>query len=149
VSVASEHSRSLAEMLTGGEGLPEADALSVEGLSGVFADLPLEADGSPGVELLRSALRAVIDPELGYSIVDLGLVRGVSKPQRGQVRVEMTLTSVGCPLADVLDAQVRMVLLALPGVDAVDLRLTFSPPWDTSMIASWAREELLAMGVRL
>lgn len=136
--------------LDDGEDLPEADTPSgAPQANSMFLDVPLGEDGMPSVELLRGALRAVVDPEIGYNIVDLGLVYAVSKPQRGQVRVEMTLTSIGCPLADVIESHVRMVLLALPGVDVVDLHFTFSPPWSTSMIAEWVREELEAIGVRL
>jgi metal-sulfur cluster biosynthetic enzyme len=151
VSPVSEDVRRMASVaLDDGEDLPEADTPSgAPPASSMFLDVPLDEDGMPGVDLLRGALRAVVDPEIGYNIVDLGLVYAVSKPQRGQVRVEMTLTSIGCPLADVIDAQVRMVLLALPGVGVVDLRFTFSPPWNTAMIAGWVREELEARGVRL
>jgi metal-sulfur cluster biosynthetic enzyme len=143
-----------AQALDDGDGVPAADtedgtAPPDAAADELFADLELEADAMPSVELLRGALRAVIDPEIGYNIVDLGLVYAVTKPARGQVRVEMTLTSIGCPLADVIDAQVRMVLLALPGVEMVDLRFTFTPPWTTARIADWVKEELLAMGMHL
>ena len=146
-----------AEALDDGDDLPDADtpdgtvaaAADRQGPSDLFADLELEDDAMPSVELLRGALRAIIDPEIGYNIVDLGLVYTVTKPQRGCVRVEMTLTSIGCPLADVIDAQVRMVLLALPGVEMVDLHFTFTPPWNTAMIADWVKEELVALGMRL
>lgn len=149
--VSADVRRMAATALDDGECLPEADTPS--GVFGsadsMFSGISLDEDGMPGVELIRGALRAVVDPEIGYNIVDLGLVYCVSKPQRGQVHVEMTLTSIGCPLADVIEAQVRMVLLALPGVDVVDLRFTFGPPWSTAMVAGWVREELEAMGVRL
>lgn len=145
-----------AEALADGDGLPEwdtADGLPPSGShaapAGLFDDLKLEADGMPSADLLRGALRAVVDPEIGYNIVDLGLVYAVTKPAPGCVRVEMTLTSVGCPLAEVIDGRVRVVLSALPGVDAVDVHITFSPPWNTGMIAGWVRDELAAMGMRL
>jgi len=80
--------------------IPEADTPSgrIEDSRPVphpFADLPLEDDGMPTAEALRNALRAVIDPEIGYNIVDLGLVYEVTKPMRGKVHVLMTLTSIG------------------------------------------------------
>ena len=88
----------ISELLDDGEGIPEADtptgmAEDAPARPHPFADLPLEDDGMPTVEALTNALRAVIDPEIGYNIVDLGLVYEVTKPQRGQVHVLMTLTS--------------------------------------------------------
>ena len=59
----------------------------------------------PSADALRNALRAVIDPEIGYNIVDLGLVYEVTKPQRGSVHVLMTLTSIGCPMSEMIHQQ--------------------------------------------
>ena len=114
-----------------------------------FADLPLEDDGMPPSDALRNALRAVIDPEIGYNIVDLGLVCGVTKPQRGVVHVLMTLTSMGCPLTEIIHQQCSVIMGAMPGVDSVQVEFTFTPPWSTSMIADYVREELRAMGMNV
>ncbi len=114
-----------------------------------FADLPLEDDGMPTSEALRNALRAVIDPEIGYNIVDLGLVYEVTKPQRGLVHVLMTLTSMGCPLTEIIHQQCSVIMGAMPGVDNVEVEFTFTPPWSTSMIADYVREELRAMGMNV
>jgi len=114
-----------------------------------FADLPLEEDGMPAAEALRNALRAVIDPEIGYNIVDLGLVYEVTKPQRGQVHILMTLTSVGCPLTEIIHQQCSVIMGAMPGVDVVDVEFTFTPPWSTDKIADYVREELRAMGMNV
>jgi metal-sulfur cluster biosynthetic enzyme len=114
-----------------------------------FADLPLEDDGMPTSEALRNALRAVIDPEIGYNIVDLGLVYEVTKPQRGLAHVLMTLTSMGCPLTEIIHQQCSVIMGAMPGVDNVEVEFTFTPPWSTSMIADYVREELRAMGMNV
>lgn len=114
-----------------------------------FADLPLEDDGMPTSEALTNGLRAVIDPEIGYNIVDLGLVYEVTKPDRGHVHVLMTLTSMGCPLTEIIHQQCSIVLSAMPGVDIVDVEFTFTPPWSTAMIADYVREELRAMGMNV
>lgn len=114
-----------------------------------FADLPLEDDGMPAAEHLQNALRAVIDPEIGYNIVDLGLVYEVTKPDRGHAHVLMTLTSMGCPLTEVIHQQCSVILGAMPGVDHVDVEFTFSPPWSTDMIADYVRDELRAMGMNV
>jgi len=136
--------------------IPEADTPSgraedaaVSATPHPFADLPLEDDGMPTSEALRNALRAVIDPEIGYNIVDLGLVYEVTKPQRGLVHVLMTLTSMGCPLTEIIHQQCSVIMGAMPGVDNVEVEFTFTPPWSTSMIADYVREELRAMGMNV
>ncbi|MBW3621412.1 MAG: metal-sulfur cluster assembly factor [Actinobacteria bacterium] len=104
----------------------------------------------PSEEHLRNGLRAVMDPEIGYNIVDLGLVYEVTKvPDEGEVNVLMTLTSMGCPLTEVIHQQCSVVLGAMPGVQSVDVEFTFSPPWDPSMIEEYVAEELRAMGMNV
>ncbi len=77
---------------------------------------------------MLAALRQVTDPELGLSIVDLGLVYGIDV--RGSaVRVTMTLTVRGCPIHDVMPAWVREAVGRLPGVEDVEVAVTFDPPW--------------------
>jgi len=114
-----------------------------------FEDLPLEEDGMPSSQDLTNGLRAVVDPEIGYNIVDLGLVYEVTKPERGYAHVLMTLTSMGCPLTEVIHQQCSVILGAMPGVDRVEVEFTFTPPWSTDMIADYVREELRAMGMNV
>lgn len=114
-----------------------------------FADLPLEEDGMPSGTDLFNALRAVVDPEIGYNIVDLGLVYEVTKPERGYAHVRMTLTTMGCPLTEVIHQQCSVILAAMPGVDRVEVEFTFSPPWDPSMMAEYVKEEMRAMGMNV
>ncbi|MBS3940933.1 MAG: metal-sulfur cluster assembly factor [Actinobacteria bacterium] len=114
-----------------------------------FEDLPLEDDGMPSSQDLMNGLRAVVDPEIGYNIVDLGLVYEVTKPERGYAHVLMTLTSMGCPLTEVIHQQCSVILGAMPGVDRVEVEFTFTPPWSTDMIADYVREELRAMGMNV
>ena len=146
--------RTISELLDDGEGIPEADTPSgraeeAPARPNPFADLPLDEDGMPSTEALTNALRAVIDPEIGYNIVDLGLVYEVTKPQRGQVHVLMTLTSIGCPLSEIIHQQCSVIMGAMPGVDVVDVEFTFTPPWSTDKIADYVREELRAMGMNV
>jgi metal-sulfur cluster biosynthetic enzyme len=146
----------ISDLLDDGEGIPEADTPT--GLADdapaaraahPFADLPLDDDGMPSADALRNALRAVIDPEIGYNIVDLGLVYEVTKPQRGSVHVLMTLTSIGCPLSEIIHQQCSVIMGAMPGVDVVNVEFTFAPPWSTEKIADYVREELRAMGMNV
>jgi metal-sulfur cluster biosynthetic enzyme len=112
-----------------------------------LADVPLDEGGMPTEQAMRTALKAVLDPEIGINIVDLGLVYGVvADPADGTVDVEMTLTSMGCPLTEVLHQQCTLVLSRLPGVENVNVNFVFSPPWSTDMISEEASDELRAMG---
>ncbi len=79
------------------------------------------------------ALATVFDPELGLSIVDLGLVYGVAIEASG-VRVTMTLTAPGCPIHDVMPAWVQTAVQRVPGVERVEVALTFDPPWTPDRI---------------
>jgi metal-sulfur cluster biosynthetic enzyme len=73
-------------------------------------------------------LEDVHDPELGLSVVALGLVYGVDITE-GRVRVTMTLTTPGCPNHDAMLDWVRQAVMALPGVEDVEVVITFDPPW--------------------
>lgn len=93
-------------------------------------------------------LDTVMDPELGISIVKLGLIYDVSLSQvqdRTKVHILMTLTTPGCPLAAVFDGMLRDALFGLPDLDTdqdVSLELTFDPPWIPDMMDEEARAEL-------
>lgn len=127
----------------------EATASDDEERDGPFADLALEDDGLPSSADLMNGLRAVLDPEIGYNIVDLGLVYEVTKHDAGHVHVLMTLTSMGCPLTEIIHQQCSVILGAMPGVEHVDVEFTFSPPWSPDMMAEYVREELRAMGMNV
>ncbi len=88
---------------------------------------------SIGRESIIDALRTVFDPELGTSVVDLGLIYGV-QIEAGRVRITMTLTAQGCPLHDSLSEWVRRALREVPGVEDVEVSLTFDPPWTPDRI---------------
>jgi metal-sulfur cluster biosynthetic enzyme len=90
-------------------------------------------------EALLDALRAVIDPEAGMNIVELGLVYGVEATP-GRARVRMTLTSAACPLGDLLSDQVRDTLRArFPELEQVDVELVWEPPWTPERMSEEAR----------
>lgn len=80
-------------------------------------------------ELIRKALRAVKDPELGLNIVDIGLVYDTAVTEEGDVRVKMTLTSPGCPSGAEIMQDARMVLEDLEGVRSVEIDLVWEPYW--------------------
>jgi metal-sulfur cluster biosynthetic enzyme len=80
------------------------------------------------------ALRAVIDPELGINVVDLGLIYGVDV-DGGSVTVRYTLTTAGCGLGPLIESGITEVLSALP-VDDVRAELVFQPPWSPEMMSA-------------
>lgn len=112
-----------------------APGAAAPGVLGLLAE-PL----SPS--LVRALLRAVIDPELGVNIVDLGLVYEVSVGGDGVVGIEMTLTTPGCPLGGFLEDEIRACLAQLPQVRDVDLELVWEPAWDPAMMSDDAKEQL-------
>jgi metal-sulfur cluster biosynthetic enzyme len=103
------------------------------------AAVPAIAGGSGPVspEQVTAALSTVMDPELGLSVVDLGLIYDVAI-QDGRVAITMTLTAPGCPIHDVMPGWVAAAVRALPGVEDVDVRLTFDPPWTPDRIRAGA-----------
>lgn len=97
-------------------------------------------------EQVLEQLRPVIDPELDISIVDLGLVRSIEvATDTGQVSIGLTLTSPACPLGPEIVAAVRGAAERITGVNAVELTMVWSPPWDARRDAS--DEARAAMGI--
>lgn len=117
-------------------------------VSPAFAGVETDDQGVATVAACFEALKAVIDPEIGINIVDLGLVYDIEITD-GFANVSMTLTSIGCPLSELLHQQVVLVLSQLPGVHGADVEFTFSPPWSTAMLSEEARLDLRAMGMNV
>ena len=93
-------------------------------------------------ERMIEALRQVIDPELGINVVDLGLIYS-AELEDGQAKVSMTMTTPGCPIVDEIQGMVEAVIWRqIPGVEAVDVQVVWSPPWRPAMMSENAREQL-------
>jgi metal-sulfur cluster biosynthetic enzyme len=120
---------------------PEREPTGATKLQGV----ELDDRGYPTEQAMREALKAVLDPEIGINIVDLGLVYELAAAD-DTAYVRMTLTTMGCPLTELLHQQCTLVLTRLPRIEEVDVEFVFSPPWSTDMISPGAKEELRAMG---
>jgi metal-sulfur cluster biosynthetic enzyme len=88
------------------------------------------------------ALRGVYDPELGVSIVDLGLVFGVEIRDDGFVTLTMTLTTPGCPMHESIGAGVGAVLSTVAGVTGGQITIVWEPRWDPSMMTEAGRAAL-------
>lgn len=105
----------------------------------VVVDATAADGGADGLaDRAREALRRVIDPELGYNIVDLGLVYDVTA-EDGVVHVTMTTTTRGCPATGYLTAGARDSIEAVAGVVSVEVTLTYDPPWTPRMMSPEAK----------
>jgi len=91
-------------------------------------------------EEVWNALRDIVDPEVGANLVDLGLIYEVRVDNGKDVYVKMTLTVPGCPLMNVLPAQVEERLKQLEGVGKITVQLTFDPPWSPDMMSEELRK---------
>ena len=84
------------------------------------------------------ALRQVEDPELGMDIVDLGLVYEV-EVEGEKAKVVYSLTSMGCPAGPLIAQDIDRAALEVPGVEEVELELTFDPPWTPDKMSDDAK----------
>ncbi|MEM9996740.1 MAG: iron-sulfur cluster assembly protein [Bacteroidota bacterium] len=89
-------------------------------------------------------LRTVFDPELPVNIYDLGLIYGIDIDASGDLRLTMTLTSPGCPMAEEIVTNAAQSLQAVPGVRDIAVELTFNPPWSQDLLSE---EALLELGL--
>jgi metal-sulfur cluster biosynthetic enzyme len=90
------------------------------------------------VEQIQNALREVYDPEIEINVQDLGLIYDI-KIQDSDVTVTHSLTSVMCPFADQICADIESAVQAVPGVDTVNRILTFNPPFSMEMVPEETR----------
>lgn len=84
---------------------------------------------------IKEKLKEVMDPEIGFNIVDLGLVYGAQITGE-DVRVQMTLTSPMCPLGPQIMSAVHAKVKQLPMVKDVKIDLVWTPAWDPRVMAS-------------
>jgi FeS assembly SUF system protein len=100
------------------------------------------ADPSDLESGIVEALKTIYDPEIPVNIYELGLIYDVDIQDEGVVKVKMTLTSPGCPVAGSLPGEVQAKVAGVPGVTAADVELVWDPEWNPSMMSEAARLEL-------
>jgi len=140
-------------------GLFRIDGKDGDALGEQVADHSLEAatlaDGSPDPAVVWAQLHKVFDPEIPVNIVDLGLVYSmdIEKKEEGggdkcaslggyRVLVAMTLTAPGCGMGPAIAEDAKSKLLLVPGVDEAEVRITWEPPWNQSMISEEGKMKL-------
>lgn len=125
----------------------DGDALGEKADIAASSDHAVLADGSPDPEAVWDQLRKVYDPEIPVNIVDLGLVYSmdvVPEPAPGgfKINVAMTLTAPGCGMGPAIAEDAKSKILLVPGVAAADVRITWDPPWNQSMISEEGKMKL-------
>ncbi len=92
----------------------------------------------PTKDEVFEALRQVEDPELGMDIVELGLLYDV-EVQGQRVKITHSLTSMGCPAGPMIQEDINRVAREVPGVEDVDIELTWNPPWTPELMSDDAK----------
>ena len=96
---------------------------------------------------ILEAMKQVEDPELGVNVVDLGLVYGIRRDEDNQtVILDMTLTSAGCPLTDMIEGATNAALIGLDDIQEVEINWVWSPPWGPERLTEDGKMALRAMG---
>lgn len=89
-------------------------------------------------------LQTVIDPELGIDIVNLGLIYNVDLEDDGTCLIDMTLTTIGCPLTNILADMVESALKDVPEIKSVDVDFIWEPQWTIDRMTRYAK---MALGI--
>jgi probable FeS assembly SUF system protein SufT len=100
-----------------------------------------DQDVELNVDLVWEELKTCYDPEIPVNIVDLGLIYGC-KIIENKVIVSMTLTAPNCGMGPVLMSDIRDKLMAIAGIEEVEVDLVFDPPWTTDRMSEAAKIEL-------
>ena len=106
---------------------------------------PLIAPSStdhPLYDTLVEACRSVYDPEIPVNIFDLGLIYTIDINDENEVKIMMSLTAPGCPVAGEMPGWVAEAIEPIPGVKHVNVELVWEPPWGMDMMSEEARLEL-------
>jgi len=90
-------------------------------------------------EKIIERIKSIYDPEIPVNIYELGLIYDLEVNEGGKVIIKMTLTTPACPVAEALPMEVQEKVLALEGVEEVDLQLVWSPPWTKDRMTDEAR----------
>ena len=87
-------------------------------------------------------IKKIYDPEIPVNIYELGLIYDIKIDAKNNVKVNMTLTTPNCPVAESLPKEVKDSIMEIKEVNKVDLDLVWDPPWDKSMMSEAAKLEL-------
>jgi metal-sulfur cluster biosynthetic enzyme len=91
---------------------------------------------------VTEALKTVNDPELGIDIYNLGLVYEVEVNESNDVKVDFTLTTMGCPIAPMIEDEIKQATAGIEGIGEVTAELVMYPPWSPEKMTPLARSAL-------
>ncbi len=111
-------------------------------LEGDDAEKKRQAEVDALGEQVIEALRTVYDPEIPVNIFELGLIYRVDIEDDNAVKIDMTLTSPHCPVAEILPEEVRQRVFAVDGVTDAEVAVVWEPPWHPGMMSEEAQLEL-------
>ena len=87
-------------------------------------------------------VKKIYDPEIPVNIYELGLIYNIIVDENNNVKINMTLTSPNCPVAESLPKEVKDSIMKINEVNKVDLDIVWDPPWEMSMMSEAAKLEL-------
>ena len=106
-------------------------------------------DKAETVERVLDSMRDVFDPEIPVNIVDLGLVYEVNLNDEGHAHILMSLTSMGCPAQDNIEADSITAALRVPQVKNAEVEITFNPPWTPEKMSEDGKKLMRMYGFNL
>jgi len=110
----------------------------------------VESEGNDSMrDKILEALKVVRDPEIPVNVVDLGLVYDVDIDDKGQVDIEMTLTSMGCPVQDLIQTDAELAVMKVDGVTAVSVEFVWSPPWSPQKMTDDGKKQMRMFGFNI
>jgi metal-sulfur cluster biosynthetic enzyme len=98
------------------------------------------------IERIWQALREVEDPEIPVSLVDMGLIVSVGYEDR-TAKLTITYTAMGCPAMDMIQDDIRRRVLREPGIDRVDIAVTWEPAWTRKRLSEDAKTAMRELGI--
>ena len=93
-------------------------------------------------EKVVEEIKKIFDPEIPVNIYELGLIYKIEVEKTNKVNIDMTITSPNCPVAESLPNEVIVNIKKIDGVNDVNLKIVWEPPWTRDMMSEVARFEL-------
>ncbi len=110
---------------------------------------PASDDKGDMRDRVLEALKVVRDPEIPVNVVDLGLIYEVGIDDVGNVGIEMTLTSMGCPVQDLIQADAELAVMKVDGVNSVTVDFVWSPPWSPQKMTEDGKRQMRMFGFNI